>query len=197
MTRKGSISQLRRVPWGWLALFVGPNILLFTLFLIIPMALALGLSFYSWDLISAPRFVGLNNFLAIPRDPRAVNSIVKTAYLILIGVVPTVVVSFLVAVLANTKFPGIRVIRTIYLMPLVISFVASAVLWRFVFDARFGPVNTILSWVGIDGPEWLQSTSWAMPAVAIVIVWLRFPLGMLLYLGRRQAPEPKRARKAA
>ena len=87
MTRKGSISQLRRVPWGWLALFLGPNILLFTLFIIVPMALALGLSFYSWDLISAPRFVGLNNFLAIPRDPRAVNSIVKTAYLILIGVV--------------------------------------------------------------------------------------------------------------
>ena len=190
MTRKGSISQLRRVPWGWLALFVGPNILLFTLFLIIPMALALGLSFYSWDLISAPRFVGLNNFLAIPRDPRAVNSIVKTAYLILIGVVPTVVVSFLVAVLANTKFPGIRVIRTIYLMPLVISFVASAVLCRFVFDARFGPVNTILSWVGIDGPEWLQSTSWAMPAVAIVIVWLRFPLGMLLYLAALQSINP-------
>lgn len=190
MTRKGSISQLRRVPWGWLALFVGPNILLFTLFLIIPMALALGLSFYSWDLISAPRFVGLNNFLAIPRDPRAVNSIVKTAYLILIGVVPTVVVSFLVAVLANTKFPGIRVIRTIYLMPLVISFVASAVLWRFVFDARFGPVNTVLSWVGIDGPDWLQSTSWAMPAVAIVIVWLRFPLGMLLYLAALQSINP-------
>lgn len=190
MTRKGSISQIRRVPWGWLALFLGPNILLFTLFIIVPMALALGLSFYSWDLISAPRFVGLNNFLAIPRDPRAVNSIVKTAYLILIGVVPTVVVSFLVAVLANTKFPGIRVIRTIYLMPLVISFVASAVLWRFVFDARFGPVNTVLSWVGIDGPDWLQSTSWAMPAVAIVIVWLRFPLGMLLYLAALQSINP-------
>jgi ABC-type sugar transport system permease subunit len=75
-------------------------------------------------------------------------------------------------------------------MPLVISFVASAVLWRFVFDARFGPVNTILSWVGIDGPEWLQSTSWAMPAVAIVIVWLRFPLGMLLYLAALQSINP-------
>ncbi|MEO7223726.1 MAG: hypothetical protein ABIY37_14755 [Devosia sp.] len=106
-----------------------------------------------------PVLLGLANFLAIPRDARAVNSIVKTAYLILIGVVPTVIVSFLVAVLANTKLPGIRIIRTIYLMPLVISFVASAVLWRFVFDARFGPINTLLSWVGIDGPNWLQSTS--------------------------------------
>jgi ABC-type sugar transport system permease subunit len=185
-----TISKVERVPWGWLVAFLAPNVLLFALFIVAPMALALGLSFFKWDLISAPRFVGFDNFLAIPHDPRAVNSIVKTAYLILIGVVPTVVVSFLVAVLANTKFPGIRVIRTIYLMPLVISFVASAVLWRFVFDARFGPINTILSWVGIDGPDWLQSTSWAMPAVAIVIVWLRFPLGMLLYLAALQSINP-------
>jgi multiple sugar transport system permease protein len=183
-------SNLGRIPWGWLTLFVAPNILLFSLFIVTPMCVALGLSFFSWDLLSAPRFVGLQNFLAIPRDPRAVNSIVKTAYLVLIGVVPTVVVSFLVAVLANTKFPGIRIIRTIYLMPLVISFVASAVLWRFVFDVRFGPINTMLSWVGIDGPDWLQSTSWAMPAVAIVIVWLRFPLGMLLYLAALQSISP-------
>ncbi|MEO6012544.1 MAG: sugar ABC transporter permease [Devosia sp.] len=190
LTPQRTNSQVTRVPWGWLTLFVAPNVLLFTLFLIVPMVVALGLSFYSWDLISAPRFVGFDNFIAIPRDARAVNSIVKTAYLILIGVVPTVIVSFLVAVLANTKFPGIRIIRTIYLMPLVISFVASAVLWRFVFDARFGPINTILSWVGIDGPNWLQSTSWAMPAVAIVIVWLRFPLGMLLYLAALQSINP-------
>ena len=179
-----------RTPWGWLCVFLVPNIALFTLFLVVPIIAAIGLSFFSWDLMSAPRFVGLNNFVAIARDPRAVNSIVKTAYLVLIGVVPTVIVSFLVAVLVNTKFPGIRVIRTIYLMPLVISFVASAVLWRFVFDARFGPINAVLSWFGIDGPEWLQSTSWSMPAVAIVIVWLRFPLGMLLYLAALQSINP-------
>lgn len=188
--RRTPVSQAHRVPWAWLALFLAPNILLFTLFIIVPMVIALGLSFFSWDLLSAPRFVGLGNFLAIPRDPRAVNSIVKTGYLILIGVVPTVIVSFLFAVLVNTKFPGIRVLRTIYLMPLVISFVASAVLWRFVFDARLGPINTILSWIGIDGPDWLQSTGWAMPAVAIVIIWLRFPLGMLLYLAALQSINP-------
>lgn len=183
-------SERTRPHWGWLALFVGPNIILFTTFVIVPMVIAFGLSLFTWDLVSAPRFVGLANFIMIPHDPRALNSIVKTAYLIVIGVIPTVIVSFLLAVLINTKVPGIRVIRTIYLLPLVISFVASAVLWRFIFDDHFGPINTVLSWFGIAGPAWLKSTAWSMPAVAVVVVWLRFPLGMLLYLAALQAINP-------
>jgi len=183
-------NRINGPQWGWLTLFLAPNLVLFTVFIGVPMLIALGLSFFDWDLISAPRFVGLANFLAIPRDARAMNSIVKTAYLIAIGVIPTVIVSFLLAVLVNTKVPGIRAIRTIYLLPLVISFVASAVLWRFIFDDHFGPISTILSWFGIQGPGWLKSTSWSMPAVAIVIVWLRLPLGMLLYLAALQGINP-------
>jgi ABC-type sugar transport system permease subunit len=176
--------------WGWIALFVAPNLILFSIFILAPIAMAFGLSLFQWDLISPPKFVGLANFLAIPGDARAVNSIVKTLYLIAIGVVPTVIVSFLLAVLINASFPGIRVIRTLYLMPLVISFVGSAVLWRYIFDPRFGPINVVLSWIGVTGPAWLQSTTWAMPAVAIVVIWLRFPLGMLLYLAALQSISP-------
>lgn len=175
---------------GWVSLFVAPNIILFTIFMIVPIVMALGLSTFEWNLISPPRFVGFANFAAIPSDPRAVNSIVRTFYLVVIGVIPTVVISFLLAVLINTRFPGIRIIRTLYLMPLAISFVGSAVLWRYIFDPRFGPINTALSWIGIQGPAWLQSTTWAMPAVAIVVVWLRFPLGMLLYLAALQSISP-------
>ena len=179
-----------RAPWGWIALFVAPNLILFSVFMLAPIAMAFGLSLFQWDLMSPPKFVGLANFLAIPDDPRAVNSIVKTVYLVVIGVVPTVAVSFLLAVLVNARFPGIRVIRTLYLMPLVISFVGSAVLWRYIFDPRFGPINVMLSWVGVEGPAWLQSTTWSMPAVAIVVIWLRFPLGMLLYLAALQSISP-------
>ena len=184
------ITGNRRTPWGWIALFLAPNLALFSTFILAPIFIAFGLSLFQWDLISAPSFVGLANFEQIPNDPRAVNSIVKTLYLIVIGVVPAVFVSFLLAVLINTRFPGIKIIRTIYLLPLVISFVGSAVLWRYIFDPRFGPINVVLSWIGINGPAWLQSTSWAMPAIAIVIVWLRFPLGMLLYLAALQSINP-------
>src|SRR5665213_3549587 len=105
----GTGRRLRTVHWGWLALFLAPNIILFTIFIIVPMVIALGLSLFDWDMMSAPRFVGLANFLAIPRDARAINSIVKTAYLIAIGVIPTVFISFLLASLINVKVPGIRI----------------------------------------------------------------------------------------
>jgi multiple sugar transport system permease protein len=183
-------SRLGATPPAWVALFVAPNLVLFAIFILAPIVMAFGLSLFQWDLMSPPRFIGLANFARIPGDPRAVNSIVKTLYLVVIGVVPTVAVSFVLAVLINTSFPGIRVVRTIYLMPLVISFVGSAVLWRYIFDPRFGPINVALSWLGISGPAWLQSTAWAMPAVAIVVIWLRFPLGMLLYLAALQAISP-------
>lgn len=188
--RRGAAARLRKVPWGWMSLFVAPNLAVFAVFMIAPIVMAVGLSFFQWDLMSPPRFVGLDNFSRIPADPRAVNSIVKTAYLIVIGVIPTVLVSFLLAVLINARFPGIRVLRTVFLLPLVISFVASAVLWRYIFDPRFGPINTVLSWLGVTGPDWLLSTDWSMPAVAIVIVWLRFPLGLLFYLAALQSINP-------
>jgi ABC-type sugar transport system permease subunit len=183
--------------WGWAALFAGPNLAIFAVFTIAPIVGAVGLSFFSWDLMSPPVFVGLDNYAAIAEDARAINSIAMTGYLVIIGVVPTVLISFLLAVLINTTFPGIRVVRTIYLMPLVISFVASAVLWRYIYDPRFGPINTVLAWLGVNGPAWLQSTRWSMPAVAIVTVWLRFPLGMLLYLAALQSINPALLEAAA
>jgi multiple sugar transport system permease protein len=196
-TRRDRGRPLNAVPWGWLALFAAPGMVLFTVFIIAPILIAFGMSLFSWDLISPPRFVGLGNFAAIPADPRAINSLVRTAYLIVIGVVPTVVVSFLLAALINTRFPGIRILRTVLLLPLVISFVASAVLWRYIFDPHLGPINLLLSAIGISGPAWLQSTSWSMPAVAVVIVWLRFPLGMLLYLAALQSIDPSLLEAAA
>jgi ABC-type sugar transport system permease subunit len=175
----------------WALLFVGPNLLLFTVFIIIPIIAAFGLSLFQWDMISDPRFIGLRNYADILKDTRAINSIVKTAYLVFAGVVPTVILSFLLAVLINTRFLGYSIFRTLYLLPIVISFVASAVLWRFIYDPRVGPVNEMLGMFGIAGPNWLQSTAWAMPAVSIVIVWLRLPLGIILYMAALQQINPQ------
>ena len=112
----------------WAALFVGPNLALFTLFMIVPILWGLGLSLFDWNLIGEPRFVGLANYTDILKDARALNSVWKTVYLVFLGVVPTVILSFLIAVLINTNFPGYTVFRTMYLLPIVISLVASAVL---------------------------------------------------------------------
>lgn len=175
----------------WAALFVGPNVLLFTAFMIIPIVWGLALSLFDWNLIYEPRFVGFDNYVALLNDARAVNSVWKTVYLLVLGVVPTVFLSFVLAVLINTSFPGYSVFRTMYLLPIVISLVASAVLWRFMYDPRVGPIAQLLGFFGISGPNWLQDTTWAMPALSLVIVWLRLPLGIILYLAALQQINPQ------
>lgn len=174
----------------WAALFVGPNLILFTAFMVLPLVWGLGLSLFDWNLISEPRFVGFDNYFALLNDARAVNSVVKTAYLLVLGVIPTVFLSFMLAVLINTSFPGYSVFRTMYLLPIVISLVASAVLWKFMYDPRVGPIAQLLSFFGVNGPNWLQDTTWAMPALSLVIVWLRLPLGIILYLAALQQINP-------
>lgn len=175
---------------GWAVVFLGPNLLLFTTFIIVPLLGAFALSLMSWDIVSEPEWVGLDNYARILEDGRALSSILKTFYLVVGGVIPIIVLSFLLAALINTRFVGIRIIRTLYLMPIVISFVASAVLWQFLYDPRYGPINQLLALVGITGPDWLASTTWAMPAVAVVIIWLRLPLGIVLYLAALQQINP-------
>ena len=164
---------------------------LFVAFMIIPIIWGLGLSLFDWNLINEPRFVGFDNYVAILNDARALNSVWKTVYLVFLGVVPTVFLSFMLAVLINTNFPGYTVFRTMYLLPIVISLVASAVLWRFIYDPRVGPIAQLLSAFGVSGPNWLQDTTWAMPALSLVIVWLRLPLGVILYLAALQQINPQ------
>jgi ABC-type sugar transport system permease subunit len=175
----------------WTALFVGPNVVLFLIFIVVPIIWAFGLSLYDWNLINEPRFIGFRNYTDILRDAQALNSVWKTVYLVFLGVVPTVILSFLIAVLINTTFPGYTVFRTMYLLPIVISFVASAVLWRFIYDPRVGPVAELLNAFGIAGPNWLKDTTWALPAISMVIVWLRLPLGIILYLAALQQINPQ------
>jgi len=170
----------------WALLFVGPNLVLFSIFIVVPVLAAFALSLFDWNMIADPRFVGLQNYADILRDPRALNSIIKTAYLVILGVIPTVLLSFGMAALINTRFLGYSVVRTLYFLPIVISFVASAVLWRFIYDPRVGPLNALLAMFGVNGTNWLQNTTWAMPAVSLVIVWLRLPLGIILYLAALQ-----------
>lgn len=171
----------------WAAIFVLPNLAMFAIFIIVPILGAFALSFYDWNLMSPPEFVGFDNFTRMLNDSRAINSIWRTVYLVLGGVIPTILISFVLAVLIDTRFPGLRLIRTLYLMPIVISFVASAVLWGYILDPRWGPVNWLLGLFGISGPQWLESPTWALPAVTIVTIWLRIPVALILYLAALQS----------
>ena len=167
-------------------LLLAPNLILYTLFIIIPILLAILLSFTSWNLVGAPRFVGLANYGQLLRDPMVPQSIETTFIFMAFGTVPTVVLGLIFAVLLNARLRFIGVIRTLYFVPAVVSFAASAVLWQWIYRPGQGIVDYLLQQVGIVGPGWLSNSHTALLALDIVGIWMQVPVAILLYLAALQ-----------
>ncbi|KAA1250304.1 sugar ABC transporter permease [Mycobacterium simiae] len=176
----------RRRPWAG-RLFVAPNLAAVVIFLLFPLGFSLYMSFESWDLFTAPRFVGLRNFRNLfTSDPLFLIAVRNTVIFTLGTVVPTVLISLVVAAVLNRKVKGIGIFRTITFLPLAISSVVMAVIWQFVFDTNNGLLNIMLSWVGIGPIPWLIEPRWAMASLCLVSVWRSVPFATVVLLAAMQ-----------
>ncbi|MEO7131119.1 MAG: sugar ABC transporter permease [Dermatophilaceae bacterium] len=132
--------------------------------------------------------VGFDNFSRALSDPIFRKAAVNTAYFVIIGVPLTLTVA-LAAAIALDK--GISKFRSIYRLgfytPVVTSIVAVAVVWRFLLQDAYGLINTVLGWVGIDGPNWLGDPNWSMPALIMMSSWRNFGTAMIIFLAGLQA----------
>lgn len=161
---------------GWrryavLALFLGPSVLGLLVFTIGPMLASLGLSFTNWDLLTPPKFVGTSNFRHLATDAEFWSTLKNTATF-LVGYVPLVLAAgLLVAVLLNGKVFFKQAFRVMYFVPVVTSWVAVALVWKWLYNPIYGLVNNALGLLGITGPAWLFDPNWAMPAVILTSVW--------------------------
>ncbi|MCB0096694.1 MAG: sugar ABC transporter permease [Caldilineaceae bacterium] len=173
----------RRTVTGYL--FISPFILGFLLWFLIPALTAIWLTFTDWNLIRPPRYVGLDNILQLGRDTLFWQSLKVTTIFTLASVPVGLVVSFLLALLMNTRVRGISLFRTIYYLPSIVPAVASAVLWAWIFNTDFGLANVVLTALGLPKIQWLQDPSWALPALIIMSLW---GLGatMVIYLAGLQ-----------
>jgi multiple sugar transport system permease protein len=187
-TRKsanGSGPLRRRARAG--RLFVAPNLTAVAVFMIFPLVFSLYMSFQSWDVFRPPKFVGLKNFRELfTSDPLFLIAIRNTVIFTLGTVVPTVVISLVVAALLNRKVRGIGVFRTIVFLPLAISSVVMAVVWQFVFNTDNGLLNIMLGWVGIGPVPWLVDPNWAMASLCVVSVWRAVPFATVILLAAMQ-----------
>ncbi len=153
-------------------LFISPWLIGFLLFVAGPMLATLALSFSSWDLLTPPKFVGLQNFVhLLSGDPLFWQALKVSTLYSGIGIPLHIALAFCIALLLNQKLKAVAVIRTLYYMPSVISGVAVAVLWLWIFNPDFGPINLALRLVHVQGPLWLASEFWALPALIIVSLW--------------------------
>ena len=170
-----------------------PFLLLFTVFTAWPVISSLYMSFTdikSRDLRSPfnVSFVGFENYARVFADETFRKSALNTAYFVVVGVPLTLGIA-LAAALALDK--GITRFRTLfrvgYFTPIVTSIVAVAVVWRFLLQPDSGLVNTVLGWVGINGPDWLGSTTWAMPSLIVMASWRNFGTAMIIFLAGLQS----------
>jgi multiple sugar transport system permease protein len=156
---------------GVLAIFLGPSLIGVTLFLIGPIVASFVLSFARWDLLTPPSFIGLGNLRRLWLDPEFWRALRNTVSF-LVGYVPLVMtLGLLVAVALNGRMPARSFFRAVYFLPVVTSWVAVALVWKWLLNPHFGLVNNLLKTVGIAGPAWLFDPNWAMPAVIMTSVW--------------------------
>lgn len=153
-------------------LLVTPWILGFVIFLLGPMLASMYFAFTDWDLLTNPQWVGLKNFRHMIVEDPLVKQSIKVTTLYAFSAVPLRVVGGLfLAILLNQNIKFKSFIRTIFYLPSVVSGVAVAMLWLWIFNSDFGLLNLLLRLFGIDGPAWLSDTRSVLPAFVIMSLW--------------------------
>ena len=146
--RKNAISAL---------FFLSPTLVIFLTFIIFPVFFSFYLSFHQWNMFSTEQsYVGLENYARMFGDAEFWE-VLKNTLIYTIGTVPlNMVLSLIVAYVLNRKLIGKKFLRTAFFAPVIISPVAAAVIWRWMYDPNFGLINYFLSFFGINGPNWLN-----------------------------------------
>jgi len=167
--------------------FITPSFIGVVLFLIVPVIALFVISLLNWSLFTPATFEGFRNYLNIFTFDGAGHSIGVTLYYVLLNIPLQTVVALGLAILLNRKRPLMGFYRVLYVFPYLSTPVATAVIWYWVFDPKLGAVNTLLAHIGITGPQWLSSSRWAMPVVALVNIWQYVGYNMLFFLAGLQA----------
>jgi ABC-type sugar transport system permease subunit len=196
VAERGSARVASRQSWrqdliGWS--FAAPFVVLFGVFLALPIVVAFALSFTSFGLrdIANPigtTFVGVKNYVDLFADPKFWKSLGNTAYFVVVGVPLTLGLGL---VIANALSRGITRFRTAfrvgYYLPVITSIVAIAVVWRFLLNPDIGLINLLLRNIGIGGPDWLANPALAMPSIIAMAVWRNVGFAMVVFIAGMQA----------
>ncbi|WP_179212487.1 carbohydrate ABC transporter permease [Brevibacillus brevis] len=171
-------------------LFLLPWILGFLAFTLGPMLFSLVMSFFDWPVVGEVTFVGLDNYINMfTDDPLFWQSLWVTIKFALLFVPLNLFIALFLAMMLNQKVKGSGFFRTVFYLPSVISGVALAMIWAWVYDGEYGIFNYLLSLVGITGPDWLNDTSWALVAMVIASLWGQGSMVLIFLAGLKSIPE--------
>lgn len=153
-------------------LFIAPWLIGFLALNLYPLLFSIYLSFTEWDIISPMQFVGFDNYRTILfEDPLFWKSISVTAIYTLFAVPLGICVSLFIAILLNQRIRGLKIWRTIFYLPTLISGVSVSLIWTWIFNPDTGILNEMLRVVGIKGPMWIYDPFWVIPSLVIMSLW--------------------------
>ena len=169
--------------------FILPTIVGFVIFIVGPMLASFAISLYDWNLLTAPKYVGLANYEQLFADQRIVTVYLTTFRLALIIVICNMSLGLVLALMLDRKMPVIlrNFFRVSFFFPFVVSAVAVSLIWTFLLHRDLGPINYYLGLLGIDRINWLNSSTYSPWAIVIADVWKNVGFYMLVFLGGLQA----------
>lgn len=163
-------NEFRSIAKG--LLFISPWLLGFFAFTIYPIIASLYYSFTRYDIISTPKWIGLTNYQRLLFEDDKFRVVIwNTLYFVVIGVPLGVAVAFLLATLLNNEIKFRSFFRTIFFLPSIVPTVATAMVWLWIYNARFGLINSNLAAWGFQAIPWLSSPTWVKPSLIIIHAW--------------------------
>lgn len=175
----------KRNLWGFA--FAIPALLLFVVFAVYPILRTFYLSFFEFSVVDAPVYVGVDNFRDLGHDHRFKISLVNSFRYVFATYIPTILLALILALALNSKIRGRGLFRTVYFIPVVMSWVVVSAIWKMIFNPQ-GLMNTLfLNPVGISSKNWLRDADWASNAIVIMSVWKEVGFFMVVFLAGLQS----------
>jgi multiple sugar transport system permease protein len=168
--------------------YVLPWLIGFALFQLFPFVASFAISFTKWDFGGDPVFVGLGNYRALLEDKLLRKSLANTVYYTVLHVPGSIAIAFSLALLLNQRARFVTVYRTLFYLPSVTTGVATAIIWIWLLQPD-GLVNRGLGLVGVQGPAWLASTTWSLPALVLMSFWSVGGSMVIFLAGLQGVPE--------
>ena len=155
--------------------------IVFALFMIYPLIFGLYISFFKWDILGTPSFLGLQNYADLLADEKFWSSLWHTVQFVLMTTPVLLVLGFLMALLVTGKSPLKGLMETVFFVPYIFSMTVVATLWAWIMQKDFGIINQVLNILGRDGVSWLTSEKNAMWSISIATYWWTAGFNMVLF----------------
>lgn len=166
--------------------FLAPSFLILLIFVFVPLLFSLYLSFHQWNIVASDKpFIGWENFRTLSRDGVFWNALKNTAIYSL-HVPAGMALALAVALLMNQKIRGVNLLRTLFFLPSVSSFVAIALVWQWMYHPQFGLANYLLSFFGLPPLNWLRAPATALLAIMLMSIWMGLGYQMVIFLAGLQ-----------